>query len=73
MAHSAKVEHNVEIQECEAQGPKVVEIQPTFLVERKVGNRKVGNRKAIRPSGSAVVYIDQKSTPLCSCLPDNIS
>ena len=68
MAHSAKVEHNVEIQECEAQGPKVVEIQPAFLVERKVGNRK-----AIRPSGSAVVYIDQKSTPLCSCLPDNIS
>ena len=31
--------------------------------------RKVGNRKTIRPSGSAVVYIDQKSTALC--LPDN--
>ena len=65
VAHSGKVKHNVKIQqECEAQGPKVVEIQPAFQVERKVGNRK-----AVRPSGSAVVYIDQNSMPLC--LPDN--
>ena len=65
VAHSGKVKHNVKIQqECEAQGPKVVEIQPAFLVERKVGNRK-----AVRPSGSAVVYIDQNSMLLR--LPDN--
>ena len=42
------------------------ERSPVFQVERRVGNRKV---VSIRPSGSAVVYIDQNSTPLC--LPDN--
>ena len=56
-----------EFEELVAHSGKVkhnVEIQPAFQVERKVGNRK-----AIRPSGSAVVYIDQNSMPLC--LPDS--
>ena len=42
------------------------EISPVFLVERKLGSKKVAS---LRPSGSIVVYIHQKSTPLY--LPDN--
>ena len=42
------------------------EISPVFLVERKLGSKKV---TSLWPSGSIVVYIHQKSTPLY--LPDN--
>ena len=42
------------------------EVPPVFLVERKLGSKKIAR---LRPSGSIVVYIHQKSTPLY--LPDN--
>ena len=53
--------------ECgEPRGLLKHEIPLVFRVERRVGNKKVAS---LRPSGSVVVYVNQKNVTLC--LPDN--
>ena len=55
-----------EVEYGEPWDPLENEIPLIFRIEKKVGNKKVA---ILRPSGSAVVYIDQKDVPLY--LPDS--